>query len=381
MMRRHALLVVFAAAIGAAAPTATQSPAIRIVEPKAETLFVGESTIAIDHPADLAVKLIVVQVDGVEACRFTARPYICRWNAGSLARSRVVRAVATLEDGKRLPVATVRTRDVGMTQRSNVEAVLVSAHVTDERGRFVPGLTAADFTIMDDGVAQAVTLAGTGEIGAEVFMAIDVSQSMAPLMADLRVVLRAFLDALRPADTVTLGVFNNALRVVATAEAAPAARLAALEKLRAAGDTALYDAMVEGAEVLRERPGKRALVAFTDGHDVVSRASADGARVALQTNDVILYFVGSGKAAEDKALRATLEGIALETGGAAYFEGRLLDTAERFREVVADLSSQYLLSFSPAKALGDGRWRPLKVSVKNPRLRVRARQGYFAVAR
>ena len=373
-------VLLFAAALGALAAPLGQTPPVRIVEPKAETLFVGESTISIDHRPDLAVRLIVAQVDGVEACRFTARPYVCRWNAGSLARPRVVRVVATLEDGSQL-VSTVRTKDVGLAQRSNVESVLVSAHVTDERGRFVPGLAASDFTILDDGVPQATTLIGTGEVGAEVFMAIDVSRSMAPLMADLRVVLRSFLDALRPVDTVTLGVFNNALRVVAPPEAAPAARQAALERLRASGDTALYDAMVEGAEVLRSRPGKRALVTFTDGRDVASRASADGARVALQSNDVILYFVGSGTAAEDKALRTTLENIALETGGAAYFEGRLLDTADRFRGIVSDLSSQYLLSFSPAKALGDGRWRPLKVTVKNSRLRVRARQGYFAVAR
>jgi VWFA-related protein len=373
-------VAVLAIAIGTAAVAARQAPTIRIVEPRADTLFVGESTISVDHAADLAVRLVVVQVDGVEACRFIARPYRCRWDAGSLARSRNVRAVATLENGTRA-IATVRTRDVGLTSRSNVESVLVSAHVTDDRGRFVPGLTAADFAIQDDGVAQAVTLVGTGDVGAEVFMAIDVSQSMEPLMPDLRVVVRSFLDALRPVDTVTIGVFNNALRIIAPAEATPATRVAALERLRASGDTALYDAMVEGAEVLRTRPGKRALVTFTDGHDVASRASASGARVALQSNDVILYFIGSGKAAEDHALRTTLEDIALETGGAAYFEGRLLDTADRFRDIVGDLSSQYLLSFSPAKPLGDGRWRPLKVSVKNSRLRVRARQGYFAVAR
>jgi len=71
----------------------------------------------------------------------------------------------------------------------------------------------------------------------------------------------------------------------------------------------------------------------------------------------------------------------VETGGAAYFAGRLSGAAQYFRDIVDDLSRQYLLAFSPARALGDGKWRKLTVEARDKSLRVRARRGYFAVSR
>lgn len=371
-----AALAVFGAGLLAQAPP----PVVRILEPRSDTLLVGESIFAAALPPDSTASQVVFQVDGVEVCRITAPPLTCRWDAGPSVRARVVRVVATLDDGRRL-VATVRTRNLGFAQKSEVASVLVAAHVTDDRGRFVPGLTAADFSIVDGGKPQEVVLVSAADAGAEVLLAVDVSQSMEPAMADLRAVAAGFLDALRPADRVTVGVFNNGLLVVSTPDTPTVVRNAALARIEAFGTTALYDTMIEGAEILRDRPGKRALVVFTDGEDVASRASADSARTALQAQDVLLYFVGTGKAADDRALRRTLTDLALETGGAAYFEGRLRDTSPRFRDIVADLSSQYLLAFSPTVPLGDGKWRPIAVRVKNPRLRVRARQGYFASIR
>jgi Ca-activated chloride channel family protein len=127
--------------------------------------------------------------------------------------------------------------------------------------------------------------------------------------------------------------------------------------------------------------GRRAIVVFTDGDDVSSRATIEAARSALHANDTLLYLVATGKAERDPSLRRRLSDLAIETGGAAYFAGRLSGTVEHFRDIVQDLSQQYLLSFSPARALGDGKWRALNVQLRNKSLRVRARSGYFATKR
>jgi hypothetical protein len=52
-----------------------------------------------------------------------------------------------------------------------------------------------------------------------------------------------------------------------------------------------------------------------------------------------------------------------------------------FDEVVDDLANQYVVGYSPKRALGDGGWRKIAVAVKGKNLDVRARQGYFAVRR
>jgi len=360
-----------------------QAPAavVTIDEPTVEAFLLGPSrlraTVAVAGPQPESV---VFQVDGVEVCRLTVPPYECAWDAGPRVARRVVRVVATFGDGRRATAAR-RTRDVDVNETTHVDSVLVSTHVTDRAGRFVPDLALADFSILEDGVAQPIELLGAGEVVSDVLVALDISRSMAPAIEDLKIAVREFLGALPDSARVAIGAFNSNLFVLAPFEAEAAARFAALDRLRAWGLTAINDTMIRGADLLKSRSGRRALVFFTDGEDVASRASIESARMALQTNDVLLYVIAAGRAAENRALRDRLSGLALETGGAAYFAGRLQDSAGHFRDIATDMANQYLLAFAPTRPLGDGRWRRLSVRVGNARYTVRARSGYFAVRR
>jgi VWFA-related protein len=323
------------------------------------------------------LKELVIQVDGVEICRLTAPPLECHWDAGSRVAERVVRAVATTVDGRRL-TTQVRTKGLRVTYGVQVDSVLISAHVTDGRGRFVPGLKAEDFRVLEDGVPQRVSLLDGGEAGAEVVVALDLSGSMAPAMEDLKVVVRDFLDRLRPIDRVTLAGFNNGFFILAGPDAGLDAKRQAIAEAAPSGTTAIYDTLISAAEHVGAHPSRRAVVVFTDGQDMSSLARPETARAALHAHDTVLYLVASGSANSDVDLRRRLTSLAVETGGAAFYAGRLRDTTEHFREIVQDLGRQYLLAFSPEKPLGDGKWRALQVTVANRSLRVRARTGYFA---
>ncbi len=354
---------------------------VTIDEPSAEAFLLGPSRLRATVATDGRLpQSVVFQVDGVEVCRLTAPPYECEWDAGPRVTRRVVRVVATFGDGSRATAAR-RTREVEVNQTTHVDSVLVSAHVTDRAGRFVPDLRLQDFSILEDGVAQPVELLGAGEVASDVLVTLDISRSMAPAIEDLKVAVREFLGAMPDTARVAIGAFNSSLFVLAPFEAEAPARLAALDLLRAWGLTAINDTMIRGADLLKARSGRRALVFFTDGEDVASRASIESARMALQTNDVLLYVIASGRAAENRALRDRLSSLALETGGAAYFADRLQDSAGHFRDIATDMANQYLLAFAPTRSLGDGKWRRLSVRVGNERYTVRARSGYFAVRR
>jgi VWFA-related protein len=288
--------------------------------------------------------------------------------------------VAITAAGQRL-VAAVRTKSVLVSDRSEVDAILVTAHVTDGNGRFVPGLKAEDFRLFDDGAAQPVTMLDAGEGGAEVLLALDVSGSMAPNMDDLKAVALDFLDRLRPIDKITLGGFNSAFFVFAGRDADRAARRRAIADMNASGGTAIYDTLISASDLVGAQTGRRAIVVFSDGDDVSSRSTLETAREALHAQDTLLYLVATGKADADSQLRRSLSQLALEMGGNAYFGNRLSAVAPHFREIVEDIAQQYLLSFSPAKPLGDGKWRRLTLEMKNKSLRVRARSGYFATRR
>ena len=354
-------------------------PSLRIIEPTADSVLVGDVVLRAGFLGG-NLRDLIFQVDGVEVCRITRPPFECSWNAGSRLGPRVVRAVVTLEDGRRIPAVQVRTKGVAVNDATDVDSVLVTAHVTDREGRFVPKLTAADFRITDEGEPQQLTLLDAGTGGAEVLVALDVSGSMAGEMTDLRAVVRDFLERLRPVDQVTLAGFNSAFFLVAPRGADRETQRLAIADLEASGGTAIFDTIISSAELLATRVGRRALVVFTDGEDMNSRATLDAARASLHGADTLLYLVASG-ADGDPEQRRRLTQLSLETGGASYYASRLRDTQQHFRDIVDDLSRQYLLAFSPTRPLGDGKWRRLSVELRNPDLRIRARNGYFATRR
>lgn len=365
-------------AIASVASPGAQPTNLWIVSPDSETVLSGQSTFEVDaRQLGTAVVEVKYFVDGVEACSSIVAPFRCTWDVGPIASARHVRAVAFRKDGSRL-TAALRTKGIEISESVSVDAVVVSAQVTDYRGRFVPGLQRSDFRILEDGVPQEITSFGTHDSAVELVVALDVSESMTPLFDGLKSVVLEFLNRLRPQDGVTVAGFNTGFFVAAPRSLAPDKREAFVRRMRPWGGTALYDAMIRACDLLKQTRGRQALVVFTDGDDVSSRSSSDLARAALQAHDVVLYVIAQGRAAEDRRLQERLETLAIETGGAAFFETRPSSLREHFAAVFANLTNQYLLAYSPRRSIGDGKWREIRVELTGDRHRVRARQGYFA---
>lgn len=92
--------------------------------------------------------------------------------------------------------------------------------------------------------------------------------------------------------------------------------VAALSGLRAAGETALYDALVLAAD--SASGGKRRLIAISDGADTVSRTSLTTALGRLHRRDVTVEVVGLRTAEADNAV---LRQVAAATNGRFVFAG------------------------------------------------------------
>jgi Ca-activated chloride channel homolog len=366
----------------AALSAATQAPpaSVTIAGITAETVLTGPTRLAVDvAPAGAAIRSVSFFVDGAQVCHLTKTPFECSWDAGRAPASRTVRAVVVLGSGERLAVA-VRTRGLPFFKAST-DAILVPVHVADGHGRFVSDLTQGDFSILEDGVPQDVSLFSTEDAAVQAVLALDVSASMTPKFGDLKAAARGFLGALRPQDSAAVVAFNTSLFVVAPFTAAAASRAAALERVTPAGNTALFDALVRAAEVFQSHETRRALVVFTDGEDNSSRASLTSAREALQAADTVVYAVCQGVGADDRKLRAELETLTSETGGEAFFSSDMGSVRGHFSRILKDLSEQYVLGYVPQKPLGAGEWRKITVSVSHTNAQVRSRQGYFATSR
>ena len=94
---------------------------------------------------------------------------------------------------------------------SRHQAVLVDALVT-RGGRPVPGLTAADFDVRDNGVRQTVALLNVENLPINAVLVLDMSGSTAGRrLTDVASATDALLEGLRPIDRAALTTFNDVI--------------------------------------------------------------------------------------------------------------------------------------------------------------------------
>jgi Ca-activated chloride channel family protein len=332
------------------------------------------------EPDGVAVRGVSLFADGRLVCTREQAPFECQWDAGPNVEEHVLRAVATLADGRRV-ARSIRTKGVSYAEKVDVDVVQVTATVTDDSGRFVRGLTRQDFRLYEDGTSQALTSFFSENVPTELIVAVDVSGSMTDAMPKVKESVKRFLTAIRPTDRVTLLGFNDSVFTLARPTVDLATRLKAIDRLAPWGGTALYDVVVQAFDLLGRQTGRRALVVFTDGEDLNSRVPIEVAERRLEASDAVMYPIGQGRAPRLVSLKTVLERLARKSGGRAFF-GDNVDTLDAvFSDILEELSNQYLLGYVPKDLTRDGRWRTLKVEVPGKNLRVRARQGYRAVVK
>lgn len=331
------------------------------------------------EPGSLRPVKVSFFADGRHVCSLERPPFECPWDAGPAVVEHNLRAVAQFADGTRL-VATVRTADAGYVESVDVDVVQVPVVVTDG-GRFVEGLPPEAFTLREDGRRQRITSFASAESPLEVVVAIDVSGSMSSSLDGVKAAVTRFLSALRPVDSVTLLGFNDTVFTIARNAKTMEERAAAVAQLESWGGTALYDAASRGISMLGRRPGRRALVMFTDGDDKVSRLTQDDVRLKLDSGNVMFYGVAQGRAVDTVELERVLRQFAQSTGGRAFAERDAAGLDRAFKEIVDDLSHHYLLGYTSTNPARDGSWRRIEVDTPGRKLRVRAREGYRAGAK
>jgi VWFA-related protein len=154
-----------------------------------------------------------------------------------------------------------------------------------------------------------------------------------------------------------------------------------VEGLQAWGGTSLYDAIHYSLGRIKDQPGRKALIVFSDGADTTSsmedKAVVDYAR-AVEATVYSIGFKGSGLMASSP--RGFLRKIATETGGQFFAPDKVGELIKVFNEISNELKNHYLLAYTPERA-ADGSWREITLKVNRPDAEVRVRKGYFALKR
>lgn len=261
------------------------------------------------------------------------------------------------------------------TFRTDIERVQVDVSAT-RGGRPVVGLSAADFVVTDNGVAQRVESVQVGDAPLDVQIVLDTSGSVSG--ARLQRLIDASLglvDALGDADRAGLITFATAVEAkVPLTTDRDRVRRALTAVGGGVGATSLRDAVQLAVATPSAGDARVLVLVFSDGDDTMSWLRASDVVESARRSSVVVHSVtiGGSGAPSTTQFRATL---ADATGGRVFSASSDSDLARLFTSALDEMRARYRLTFTPRPAGVPG-WHELAIKTRRAGIDVKARAGY-----
>ena len=312
----------------------------------------------------------------------------------------------------------------GFKLKSKVELINVTATVSDESGRFVPGLRQNDFTIYEDNEKQDIRFFSADRVPVSLGILLDTSGSMTPDKMDAaRAAINRFAqELLEPEDELFLMTFSRSSHLLQDWTTDRRLISRSMDRINADGGTAMYDAIADALPIASSgKHDKKAILVISDGNDRNSTMSVTELRQAIRESEALVYALGvdasgrtfqtrpgrqpapppipfpiplprgrprtfpqiilggpSGGVQMDEHVNAdALRRITDDTGGRTEIVHGFQDLDSATERLADELSKQYYLGYSSTRPK-DGRWHAIRVEVKDKKQIVRARRGYVA---
>jgi Ca-activated chloride channel family protein len=258
-----------------------------------------------------------------------------------------------------------------------VRLVEVYASVYDHKGQYVEGLGRENFRVFEDDKQQHITGFEADSASLSCAILLDTTGSMGEALPRVKNSVMKLIDVLGAGDAVAIYTFDQRLVVRQEFTTDKVAAKRAVLRTRAEGQTALFDALSETSQEISTRPGKKALVVFTDGDDNSSMLNANAAVTRAKKAGIPIYAIAEGEATHSANLKKLLGELSTRTGGTSYEVKKLNDVDLVFQKIALDLRHLYMLTYQPVKT-EELKWRKIEVSLQGGRdYRVRAKEGYF----
>lgn len=303
----------------------------------------------------------------------------------------------------------------------DLDATLVEVPVvvSEPGGRYVVDLQQSDFKVFENGKPQEISFFAAVDEPFNVALVLDCSGSTREKLDRMKAAATSFLDALRPADRVSVVTLDDEVRVLAPMTSDRDRLRAAIARIQPGQFTQVYEAMhVVASEVLGPVEGRKAAIFFTDGVDSASALSGfDDTLDEVAQGQIIVYpirydtrgdvEVRQGIAKPDSAeappplpegarpRRATEEQtrkaladayhiadaylyeLAQRSGGVLLRADSIGDLSPALARIADELRHQYMLGYYPPKTPeADDAARAITVTVSRPGVTIRSRRTY-----
>ncbi len=273
------------------------------------------------------------------------------------------------------------------TYRVSVDLVNVFCSVWDKNtNAFVTNLTKDDFVVLEDNQKQEIkNFVRETDLPLTIAMLVDTSQSVAPkLKFEQEAAINFFHSVLKDKDRAMLVEFDSGVSMVQDFTSDPNKLAKEIKTLKAAGGTALYDAITLTCdEKLIREMGRKAIIILSDGEDQSSKATFEQAlEMAIKAEATIFSisvnrggFFGVGDTKNgDRVMKQFSE----ESGGRAFFPFKVEDLEDSFRQINQELRSQYNLGYLSNNTRRDGSYRKVEIKIAEKGLKITYRKGYYA---
>jgi Ca-activated chloride channel homolog len=273
------------------------------------------------------------------------------------------------------------------TYRVSVDLVNIFCSVWDKNtNSFLTNLTREDFSVYEDNKKQELkNFSREMNLPLTIAMLIDTSQSVAPkLKFEQDAATSFFQSVLKDKDRAMLLEFDSGVTLVQDFTNDPNRMAKQIRSLRAAGGTALYDAVYLACdEKLIRETGKKAIVILSDGEDQSSKTTFEQSMEMALKAEVTIFSISVNRGGffgvgNTKNGDHVLKQLAEETGGRAFFPFKVEELDDSFRQINQELRSQYNIGYLSSNTARDGAYRKIEVRVGEKGLKLNYRKGYYA---
>ena len=275
------------------------------------------------------------------------------------------------------------------TLKVDVKLVNVFVTVTDAHSAPVGGLTKENFSLLEDGQQQNITIFEKQSAAPlSIALAVDTSLSTRHDLPLEQASAKRFAHAiLRPVDALSVYGFSEYVRESTTFTADLKRIDEGIDHIRLGAATALYDAIYLVSRALDRRQGRKVIVLITDGGDTISKIDYKEAVRAAQEAEAIVYSIIvvpiENSAGRETGGEHALIQLSEDTGGKHYYATSISQLDDAFQKISDELRTQYLLAYYPIHRTSFSDFRRIQVNVlgrpEASKYDVRNRAGYYTV--
>jgi Ca-activated chloride channel family protein len=256
----------------------------------------------------------------------------------------------------------------------NVNMVLVPVNVLDAQDRPVIGLKASAFSVYENEHQREIQYFTTEDSPISIGLVLDLSKSMSDKFNAEREAVSEFFNNANRQDDYTVITVSDRPKLIATAAHSVDAVESSLALQKPDGDTALLDAIWEGADRLHTAQyHRRCLLVISDGGDNHSRHSLRQLQRSLKDSDVAVYAIGifdegPFKSFEESMGRRWLSRITDATGGRTVAVDKVTSLSQAAARLSREMRDEYVLGYRPAtEQASQPSHRKIKVRVLAPK--------------